>query len=492
MNMKKLKKQQKSLVKWPFFIVIILTGVASCLIALLATVLVVRWPDIGATGNKMSPKVTYVSFKDKRPIGVAETWNPEIPVNEYWDYGVLDGLHLYVNNTDRNVVYALDDAGKIVWIINGQDYGWQGFQISMTENHLFIHNSASDEDLEVLRVFDANGRLAWQHTFYGYLDIPQMKIINGETVILENRASTTCNKGAGILAENQELSDNCTKHELWAFDLKTGNVLWVNNTGNFYGHYMSILPDGNISSNGGGWGGFNYHYVVASTTGEVLSFSAEFEKLVYNENDQTVSYIPKYQWYNPDANSADWTLPANNYLFQLIKKHLYDYDLKVRPAGKVLLLKEVLDDGSRLTRAVDVKIGEILWEKVLSQTDMDYYYLTANDNLVLLRMDYISQCSNECEACSGFICIDKNEEDDCIKCREDEINAPGFVRTRLLAINPVDGSILWHYDSKDAISTPTFDDSQVGVANITIYPEQSEQEYQYIQLDLKTGEVTDF
>ena len=489
--MRKSKKYQKSLVKWPFLYVLGLTATASCLIALIVTVIVVRWPDIGVTSKKTIPKVTYVSFKDESDNAAVVVWDPEIPVNEYWDFGTLDGLHLYVNNTDRNVVYALDDSGKIVWTIWGQDYGWHGFQISMTENHLFIHNPAQDDDLEVLRVFDADGRLAWQHTFYGYLDIPQMKIINGETVILENRASTTCNKGAGILAEHQELTDNCTKHELWAFDLHTGNVLWVNNTGNFYGHYMNILPDGNISSNGGGWGGFNYHYVVASTTGEVLTFSAEFEKLVYNENEQTLSYVPNYQWYNPDANSADWTLPANNYLFQLIKKHLYDYDLKVRPAGKILLLKEVLDDGSRLTHAVDVKTGKILWEKVFSQGDMDYFYLTAKDDLVLLRMDYISQCSEVCEACSGFICIDKNQNDDCIKCREDEVNASGYVKTRILAIKPDDGSILWHYDTKDAISTPTFDDNQTGIANFVIYPEQPDQEYQNIQLDLKTGEVVE-
>ncbi|MFA6053638.1 MAG: PQQ-binding-like beta-propeller repeat protein [Methylobacter sp.] len=418
-------------------------------------------------------------------------WNPEIATNEYWDYGTLNNLKLYVNNTDRSVIYALDpQTGKIVWTVWGKDYGINGFEIRMSHDHLFISSSTGDKDYAGLWVFDKNGRLAWNHPFLGYLDMPQMLFIPEDKVVIESRSDTdSCLKGCGILCKGTKPPESwCTTHELWAFDLNTGKVMWVNRTATLYNMYLGLDEANNITASGGGWGGFNHAYTLDPKTGEVLTHVATLEEnginnlklFEYNQNAQTVSYV--YNQY--PARVVKWQLKPGDGLYKLVSEHADYNKLRFLALENTLLVIETLENGSNLTYGVDAKNGKILWSADLDSGRYSLSHARENGDVLLLDLEYISTCKKECDTCVSWICVDTEPTKECKACETKEQSAPDYSPSQIWSVNRQDGSInwKWHY-GKNRISLQSID-AEKGMALVLVNFDTKE----YRVINLKTGE----
>ena len=236
-------------------------------------------------------------YDNSKNTQIKPTFNPEIAVNEYWDFSgqkmaTFGGLKLYVNNTDRNVIYALDDRGKVVWTIWGKDYGFENYEIRQVNQKLFITALYKDElgnYLQTLHVFDDRGKLAWKQTFVGGAT---MRVADGNTVILENSASTPCNTGCGAIC--MEGSENaCSENAIWAFDLNTGKVIWKNSTPNYHGTVESIR-DGKILSHSGGEGvgQFKFDYIIDLKTGTFEQATAIVNYRELGQDSKTLFFNP--------------------------------------------------------------------------------------------------------------------------------------------------------------------------------------------------------
>ncbi|MDD5437595.1 MAG: hypothetical protein PHC70_00410 [Patescibacteria group bacterium] len=464
--------------------VLILAGIGIAVgLAIFALVILIprlfRKPSLQAGGKFVVP---------------AASWHPEIATNEYWDYGTLNNLKLYVNNTDRNVIYALNpETGKIVWSIWGKDYGIDGYEIRMKDDHLFLSSGTGDKDYTGLWVFDKNGRFAWNHAFLGYLDMPQMLSIPDGKVVLESSSDTSsCLKGCGVLCEGTKPPEAwCTTHETWAFELATGKVAWVNRTGTYFGWALSLNDDGNIDSSGGGWGGFVQNYTLSSKTGEVISHKAILYNasagggsgLQYNQEDQTVSFINGTNSYIHDTK---WQVKSGSKLYKLISEHVDDGNLRLTALANNLLIDEKLSDGSNLTHAFDAKDGKFLWTVDLDSKHFSFYKAIEYDDSLIVHLLYKSECIDICDTCpkNSWICVDTEPSKECKACQERQLAKPDFITMQIIKINRQNGTIdwKWHY-GKEWI----YINSIVPNKDETIVSVGDGEPYEYRILDLVTG-----
>jgi len=419
------------------------------------------------------------------------SWKPEIPVNEYWDFGTLEGNRLYVNNTDRNVIYALNpDTGKIVWTIWSKDYGFERFQIKMIGDRLFVKGGSTDNDIERVLVFDEHGQLRWSHNFLGYVDIPQMLVGNGR-VILESRTTTDdCLKGCGILCQGTKPPEAwCTTHELWAFDMSTGDVLWVNRTATLYNMNMGFQSDGNIRATGGGWGGYNHAYTIDITTGEVLTRVSTLHDrnqdsgagLVFDQNAQTVSFTPA------DNQPATWKVDQHSPLYKLISEHADVNGLRLYMGSRTFLLIETKDDDSVQTYAVNAKNGNLLWSKDLDGKRFRLELFRETADALVIQMGYMSTCNYLCDTCKGsVICIDEAPPKECTNCRKKEEADPNYSPVNIWSVQRSSGGVNWKWhDGKNWLSLGTINE-QGGFVLLTVFYGANERTE---ELDLQTGTI---
>ncbi|MHB8830747.1 MAG: outer membrane protein assembly factor BamB family protein [Patescibacteria group bacterium] len=420
-------------------------------------------------------------------------WNPEIRTNEYWDYGTLNNLKLYVNNTDRSVIYALDpQTGKTVWTIWGKDYGIDGFEIRMSHEHLFVSSGTGDKDYTGLWVFDKNGRLAWNHAFLGYLDMPQMLFIPEDKVVIESRSNTnSCLKGCGILCKGTKPPESwCTTHELWAFDLKTGKVAWVNRTATLYNMYLGLDEKGDITASGGGWGGFHHAYTLDAKTGEVLTHKAILyhenrdggNSIEFDQNVQTVSLV-RGQF---SARVVKWKARPGAEIYKLVSEHADYNKLNLDILENTLIFVETMPDESKLVHVFDAKDGKLIWSEDL---DSKHYYLDRafeSEGSLIFVMGYISECTEICRTCpkDSWVCADVPPPKECKACQAKEQSAAEYSPDQIWIIDRSTGKVnlKWHY-GKNWVSVQSVNEEKGTVLVLVNYETK-----EYRVIDLKTGE----
>jgi len=414
-------------------------------------------------------------------------FDPEISVNEYWDWGEINNLHLYVNNTDTSVIYALDDSGKIEWEIWGKDYGFDTFEIRKEQDNLLITDSFNDElgtAWSVFLVFNVDGTLAWKHTFKGYLDLPQMLVTPDNYLILENRNDNQCNAGCGIICEDAYLNF-CHESNTWAFDFNSGKVMWRNNTRNYYGHYLTLENRKIVARSGGiGHGRLIHEYIVDSSTGIIESqtvimndreFSIDKENALVFERDNKHIYFQNIL----DKQNA-WSLDDESDLYKWAEGHLSG-------GYKTLILNDIIlsysknffTDKKVMMYAWNKSNGEYLWKHIYEVSAFDLFNPIDVDNIVLFNLKYISPCKDVCEQCSGLICFDRYDTEECKACEEEDEARDDYVKSKVWAIDTNSEKVLWEKDN--AWFSEVNEDDQV-IANIKTEDGQKE-----VKLDPKTG-----
>jgi len=416
------------------------------------------------------------------PTTTETMYQPEIPINEYWDYAVLNGLHIYVNNTDRNVIYALDEHGKIAWTFWAKDYGLNGYEIRHTDRYIFLTGSTGNWSAQLV-VLGVDGKFRWIHSFEGYLDMPKMLITSSNMLVLDENNSGPCDVGCGILCGNKPSSDDyCESGALWAFDLDTGRVVWKNTTRDFYFYIQSELPDGRVQSTsaGVGPGRWSHTYVVSSTTGIIeehsaivndVQFGQDNKQLVLDENRQTISLTDYY------STTTHWTVHAPNPLYDLIQDKGQKTGLKIYVL-KDIILADLGGPGNLtwMTYGIDKQNGKILWSKDFDSVNGISSSWKTIDGVLLFIQEHLSACEEICRTCpkNAWVCADVPPSAECDACQKKEQDAPGYWQGRVWGVDALTGKTLWTFASKSWASAdvPTagpVTDELLPVINVTTY-----------------------
>ena len=422
-----------------------------------------------------------VEEKDEDEVGSKIIFDPEIPVNEYWDRGEFNDLNLYINNTDKNVIYALDDYGKIAWTIWGEKYGIDGFEVIFVGDKLFIKDSNRNENGEswdMAWIFDGEGALKWKHTFKGYLDLPQSLVTNDNYLILENRADNKCNAGCGVMCE-AELQGYCYESNTWAFDLDTGKVMWRINTPNYFGHYLRLRDDGKIVANSGGVGPgrLQHSYIVNNKTGVIESQAVSIDDREFNqdtENALTYDLNAKQVYLHERwTDNRVWTLGADSSLYNLVVENLNgQYKTVILDEG-IMSYRKTGDKNQVSFFSKDN--GGLLWEKEYEAKDFNIAAsnIGIREGLIFIGLYYQSPCNEVCEVCSGWICISQSDSEECQACRIKDKTRSDYMPSTIWALSALDGSIKW--------------ERQGGIIKEVL--EDRIATYESGDLDLKTGKV---
>jgi len=379
-------------------------------------------------------------------------FDPEIPVNEYWDWGEFNNLHLYINNTDKSIIYALDDTGKIVWTIWGKDYGIDGFEIFRKQDKILIKDTFVDElktSWSILWVFDGNGYLKWKHSFKGYFDLPQILITADNKIITENRSDNQCNAGCGVICRD-DLKNYCHETQTWAFNFENGKIIWRNNTPNYYGHYLELGENGKFVARSGGIGAGRliHEYVVDANTGIIESQKVSVDDREFNQDKENALtfdlnakgiYLHK-RW----TDEKQWTLNEQSFLYKWAHDHL-NGEYKTVILDDIILSYGVIEDGKTDLFAFSKENGKLLWQKQHDTTDfrISPFKINSKEGVLLFNLSYISRCSNVCEQCSGWICFDKSNADECQACQETDKARSDYVQSAIWAFDVKTGDIIW-------------------------------------------------
>lgn len=443
-------------------------------------------------------------------LAAVNKFNPEIPVNEYWHFSEqrgdnFGGFQLYINNTDKNVIYALNDSGKIAWTIWGKNYGFiSSPEIRQVRNHLFITAMSHDKlknYINTLWVFDENGQLAWKQVFVGYIDMPQMHIIPKGYVILENRSTQSCDSGCGILC-SEKPENKCGENSIWAFDINTGNVIWKNTTRNYYGTYFDSVNDEELIAHSGGVGAgrFLHTYVIDSETGVFTKHYinlVDAEKsednsftLIYNHIAKKISLVKTAGngFYDFQSTMALWSVSAGSSLYDLTDKHIDDGQLAFRTLKKLILAYELDTAGNVITYAFSRENGKLLWKTDLDSKEFQVHTQQSFDNTIVFVMNYKSVCSYGCPH-DSWVCIETDEMARAYNdCRTAEMKKDGFNSNEIIGVNAFNGKIIWRQLSGSKIWYLNKKiDTNAGMVNLLEFNENTKNE-EILLIDPKTGE----
>jgi len=412
--------------------------------------------------SRFAPRSSPASSTPQAPASLtvsntetAPAYNPEIPINEYWDYALIGDLHIYVNNTDRNVVYALGPTGKIVWTFWAKDYGFNGYEIRHNDRYFFLSGYAKDALGNIfapLAVLGVDGRLRWLHLFDGGLDMPAMLITNSNALIIDNYDNGQCDRGCGVLCSNKKSSDDyCRNNALWAFDLETGRVLWKNATRSFYFGRQSELPDGDLESRSGGIGPgrWVHTYVVSSTTGLITAHRAivsdreygqDRKQLHLDENAKTI-FLTDYS-----STTTHWTVHAPDPLYELIQDKGQKTGLQIYILNDIILAN-LGQDNNWTTYGIDKSNGRILWQQDFDSAHWGSFYWRTDDGVLLFIQTFRSACEEICRTCpkNSWICADVPSLPECKVCQAKEQGTPGYTAARVMAVDAHTGAQLWKY-----------------------------------------------
>lgn len=400
--------------------------------------------------EKLSSSTTLQSGTEVKKL-LLPVSGPDIPVHEYWDYAKIQGKHIYVNNTDRNVIYALNDAGKIQWVIWGKDYGFSRFEIRIKKNYFFVTsgvvNKIGKDELH-LWVFGLDGKLRWQVPFLRGADIPQMQVTEDNKVIIAVRSQKDC----GL--------PSCIFFEIQAFDLDSGTTLW-RSSDQLHSNYLS-LKDGEktleASSGGIGMGRFIFNYSLDTATGLVNNFevratdreySLDTKELVYQSDSDQLLY--RTSW----TTNTLWFLKAGDPLFDLVKNNL-NGEARITVLRSIILTQQKIDKVLLLQGFSKVD-GMFLWKKELPLDAVDApISVRGEKDILVLNI----QCS---------------------KCKPPEDDHSGFLyTTEIWGVSELNGQTIWKYKNPRSWAGTINPETNV----IAVYYPQGE-----ISLDLFTGTV---
>lgn len=425
-------------------------------------------------------------------------FQPEIPVNEYWDYAQIQGLHLYVNNTDRSVIYALDDKGKIVWTFWAKDQGFNGFEIFRGGKYLFLKTSMDDvldQYFERILILGLDGKVRVNQTFEGYVDLPKLLVMESQDIaVLENRSGGICDQGGGILTQGKP-EEYCSAGALWAFDLKNGRLLWKNATRTFYPYIQEELPDGRIKSysSGVGPGRWAHTWVVSSTTGVIEEHQARVNDLenaqapgvlTLDENKQTISF-------DGAGTGTAWTLPSTHPLYSIIADQGQKKGLIIRVLDDIILAN-LGGEGDWTTYAIDKTNGDIKWKKDFASQNWESMDWQSHKGVLIFKQAYRSSCEDICRTCPKYswICADIAPPKECASCREKEQDDPTYANNKVLGVDAASGKGLWEVVSKKGTIVIS---GYRGIAReitdaigIDVYTGNDQE---HLDLDIKTGKA---
>lgn len=424
------------------------------------------------------------------PVKAVE-FNPQIPVNEYWDFTgdsfvsknkKLGNYRIYVNNTDKNVIYALDDSGKVAWEIWGKDYRFEKFDIRLINNHLVISTQTGYGGVDVrtgglknsilkLWVFDQNGKLNWQKKINGSANLPQMVSLDERTFALQTSLSFQ-KKCAGCTFFNK----TWLLKSIAAYDIESGKLVWKY-ANNYYGNYLEVKNNELISRSGGvGAGQFAHTYTFNIKTGALEKHVATVSDRGYSEN-KDVELIYDFfkktiQLNKVFSTTTYWALGSGSQLSALVQKSL-DGNLRIT-TGKEQLIAQGPGTSNTLY-AFDEKNGKFLWKRKLAGmdgyvSDMGY---REYGNTLIFSFDYITKCKNYCAEVA--VCtINARKEKAKQDCLAGEKKKNGYSFQKIAALDAETGTIKWVYrsgiyqfrnaefklnDEKNALSFPLYNGS---------------------------------
>ncbi|MFH0928683.1 MAG: hypothetical protein V1821_04405, partial [bacterium] len=427
--------------------------------------LLVAFLVLGAVGvyffaSKTSQNTTIVA-----PNEAATVFQPEIPIEQYWDFGKMGENKLFVNNTDRNVIYALNPSGKIAWQIWGKDYGFDrgygGYEIRLIDNRLYItdrHTDATKNQWTYLWVFNSDGQLIWRQNFAGGLDMPQMHFLSdGKTIILENRSSgRECHQGCGVLC-SQKPEMTCDESATVALDGDSGMIIWRNNASDYQGWALSVSPEDKITSRGGGWGYEELEYVLDGSTGVVESAKAVFG-VTYKLPEGSVEFL---------ENKKTKILAKDTALSEEMARVAFTATAQAELLPSGILVRVIRGERAGQMSMFSKEDGRLLWKNTLENiqkgTSQPFDIFQSGQAVIFeVRFPVFAKCDQYCAAssqCSGHICIDSDPSEDCARCNLGVMNAPNFVPEAILAVSVKDGSLLWKHAPGNYLSIK-------GVSNI--------------------------
>jgi outer membrane protein assembly factor BamB len=388
----------------------------------------------------------------------------EIPINEYWAFGKIGDLSLYVNNTDRGVIYALDKNGKIVWQVLGADYGFPGsgkigygsYQIRLNSDHLFVTRTSEDKlknDWTTLWVFDGAGKLKWTNNFYGYLDMPLMLVTPQRYVVLQNRNwSVPAETGCGVMC-TKDSSVLKNESAVSAFDLNTGKIIWKN-TSPIGGRFVynekrkSLDVNGNCDKS---------DYTVDIENGTITSYERGILCFRNKANSfARLAFVPASQSVQVQQESGQqWT-----FVSRLENKDLYQYIKGIAAEGSTFygctlgvdaIACESSNQGAFSLDVFSLNTGKRFWtlnnlesrpSLLTTRTERSGMNKLEVDGKLFVEIFPKYDCAQYCNApCTTFVCEDKGAESEpaaCMKCARDY-----SMKGELRAYNINSGELLW-------------------------------------------------
>lgn len=374
--------------------------------------------------------------------------HPEISINEYWDFAKLPNRRIYINNTDRNVVYILDDKGKIVNTIWGKDYGLKYFEPRLVQEKntrpLLLLRKNEDKVGRVVVVDPISGKVLWHTVFDGYFDGPQMQVLSGGTWIMESYGGSK--QGVHVRGVNSE----------------TGAIKWEIVEPNYFGQYWNNykMPPGQYSTNSGGVGRGNwkFHYVVQVEANSSTPAGTVLSRDIFINTSKETSANLKLKW-NIDqkqislsglVDDTQWSVKPGDKLYDIVASRSYGAaEIIVYPTT---ILVEYYDEkkGLRVWDVFSTEDGSFLWHKEFVENDYFVYSTSELVGVLITIQIKKTSCDNVCaqDVCSGFICIAQPVKAECQQCHTQEVSEPGYIGARLQAFYSLSGNQMWMYGAK--------------------------------------------
>lgn len=337
-------------------------------VSVTATILFATALVFSVSRHKKNLQPTQIITTTTSTIKTEKSLVPEIAVNEYWNVKNFPNRHVYVNNTDKGVIYILDDAGKKLGEFWAKNYGFPGgFEIRFFEDAegpvIFISNYFNKKTR--LLAFDPIAvKFLWQKDYIGYLDLPQVQQLDKYNLLFENYGADSVN-------------------HLSRINIRTGKNIWELNDPNNFGIYYSKLNNPNellVRSGGIGSGRWHFTYILDTVAGK---FTSEFAAIDDQElAGATANKTMKLLWYPPekvinlintDSHEILWSAHPGD--------EFYDTALSGGPGKmafyiyKNVILSERVENKTIVIRVFDINTHKLLWKTTTSTGPQgDYVY----------------------------------------------------------------------------------------------------------------------
>ncbi len=409
----------------------VLIGVAILLCAALFLVKIPRHHSLIKPPVK-SPEINVISA----------TSTPEIAINEYWNYAQFPNRHMYINNTDKDVVYVLDDAGKKVGEFWAKDFGFPGYfevrQYKDAAGPIVVLSSATEtHDGLMLAIDPITPAVLWHKKVSGSFDMPQVRVLKDGSILLENYG-----KDPGVNIAN--------------INIRTGISKWEISDPNYFGIYFNDyeMPPNqmHVFSGGVGQGNWQFTYVLDTEIGKIISEFASLSSLsdghanadptkdlVWHPTEKRIDFVER------KTNSVYWSATKGNALYDLLSTNgPGNTQISIFPN----IITAIHHENNKTTLNVFSNTSvKWLWARNFGSGGNDLSYIDSYKNFIITTEQKPSKCASICEQniCQGFICLDVPPSNSCLACRADEKKEFDHSDYGYVAYRQDTGEIVWSY-----------------------------------------------